>query len=388
MQTKRHKHRRYVSTKIRREWVMTSEKEGSDQKLILTKNNSCILTHGDKIGLLPDSFWYKLVLHESDSNIINSANGNEVHKEVKESDKENGDQINEDDCNKGQYEGSEIRDEIALDFAIEDGDHTCTQNSPSILETNTEEQRSETTEDYTFPQTLKRCHSTSETDNGEICTKLIKTEQEPSSSKCEDPGSREQNDNITRVVKTESDTSDHAPNDNELLNNEHNNKDTDNAPSTPPPPGNSVKERCMYGANCYRRNPQHKAQYSHPGEAEWGAGERGVCPWGARCRRRDVRHWRDHDHPPGTHPPAPHVNPQPAQKKVKKRDKIKEVSPVNFDNLPAKRVRKAITCPSWSSNESENECDTEDPFLTDGSDEWLPSDTEECTESQDYSQCD
>lgn len=63
--------------------------------------------------------------------------------------------------------------------------------------------------------------------------------------------------------------------------------------------------------NC-RRNPQHKAQFSHPTDSDWGDGPRGVCPFGANCRRREPRHWAAHTHPPGTIAPAAAV-PRPGQ---------------------------------------------------------------------------
>ncbi|XP_013134570.1 PREDICTED: aprataxin and PNK-like factor isoform X2 [Papilio polytes] len=72
-----------------------------------------------------------------------------------------------------------------------------------------------------------------------------------------------------------------------------------------PPKQNLKRERCMYGEKCYRKNPQHKAQFSHPGDADWGAGAKAPCPWGYACARRDPRHWRDHSHPYGMHPPPP-----------------------------------------------------------------------------------
>ncbi|CAG4961268.1 unnamed protein product [Parnassius apollo] len=65
------------------------------------------------------------------------------------------------------------------------------------------------------------------------------------------------------------------------------------------------RERCMYGADCYRKNPQHKAQFSHPSDSDWGSGPQAPCPYGLACARRDPRHWRDHTHPDGMHPPPP-----------------------------------------------------------------------------------
>ncbi|XP_060043154.1 aprataxin and PNK-like factor isoform X2 [Erinaceus europaeus] len=58
---------------------------------------------------------------------------------------------------------------------------------------------------------------------------------------------------------------------------------------------NKVKRTsCMYGANCYRKNPVHFQHFSHPGDSDYGseqamcqdeADERPLCPYGASCYR-------------------------------------------------------------------------------------------------------
>lgn len=40
------------------------------------------------------------------------------------------------------------------------------------------------------------------------------------------------------------------------------------APSPPPAPRARSREPCRYGVQCYRRAPDHRAQYSHPGDAD------------------------------------------------------------------------------------------------------------------------
>ncbi|XP_029792106.1 aprataxin and PNK-like factor isoform X3 [Suricata suricatta] len=49
---------------------------------------------------------------------------------------------------------------------------------------------------------------------------------------------------------------------------------------------------CMYGANCYRKNPVHFQHFSHPGDGDYGGvqvtcqdDERPECPYGASCYR-------------------------------------------------------------------------------------------------------
>ncbi|XP_077622509.1 aprataxin and PNK-like factor isoform X2 [Crocuta crocuta] len=63
---------------------------------------------------------------------------------------------------------------------------------------------------------------------------------------------------------------------------------------------NKIKRTsCMYGANCYRKNPVHFQHFSHPGDSDYGgvqvmcrdeADERPECPNGASCYRKNPQH--------------------------------------------------------------------------------------------------
>jgi len=39
--------------------------------------------------------------------------------------------------------------------------------------------------------------------------------------------------------------------------------------------------------SCYRNNPQHKIDFSHPTDSDWKMGD---CPYGTRCYRRNKIH--------------------------------------------------------------------------------------------------
>ncbi|XP_050680961.1 aprataxin and PNK-like factor isoform X2 [Leptidea sinapis] len=90
---------------------------------------------------------------------------------------------------------------------------------------------------------------------------------------------------------------------------DHNIEDTspskDSTLSPAHKPQQTVRERCYYGANCYRRNPTHLSQFSHPRDSDWGSSDKGICPYGAKCLKPDLRHWALHQHPPGISPPPP-----------------------------------------------------------------------------------
>nr|XP_042129506.1 aprataxin and PNK-like factor isoform X2 [Peromyscus maniculatus bairdii] len=62
---------------------------------------------------------------------------------------------------------------------------------------------------------------------------------------------------------------------------------------------------CMYGANCYRKNPLHFQHFSHPGDSDYGdvqvtdegvTGDRPECPYGASCYRKNPQHKMEYRH--------------------------------------------------------------------------------------------
>lgn len=84
---------------------------------------------------------------------------------------------------------------------------------------------------------------------------------------------------------------------------------------------------CMYGANCYRKNPLHFQHFSHPGDSDYGdiqvtdegeTGDRPECPYGASCYRKNPQHKmeyrhsalpvRDKDNDDGGHPSENDLN--------------------------------------------------------------------------------
>ncbi|XP_048457388.1 aprataxin and PNK-like factor isoform X3 [Rhincodon typus] len=66
---------------------------------------------------------------------------------------------------------------------------------------------------------------------------------------------------------------------------------------------------CMYGSNCYRKNPLHFQELSHPGDTDYEelAGEeedddKPECPFGTACYRKNPQHKKEYKHtrPPGS----------------------------------------------------------------------------------------
>lgn len=78
--------------------------------------------------------------------------------------------------------------------------------------------------------------------------------------------------------------------------------------------GATVQTRvpCKYGESCYRRNPAHKAEFSHPGDDDYSLiqeeesplsdNDKPECQYGTSCYRQNPQHKRDfkHTQPPHT----------------------------------------------------------------------------------------
>jgi aprataxin and PNK-like factor len=64
------------------------------------------------------------------------------------------------------------------------------------------------------------------------------------------------------------------------------------------------RERCPYGASCYRTNPIHRQQAIHPGDSDWNTDDedeeentKPVCAYGDECYRTNPDHFNEYDHP-------------------------------------------------------------------------------------------
>ncbi|XP_029170385.1 WD repeat-containing protein 20-like [Nylanderia fulva] len=55
--------------------------------------------------------------------------------------------------------------------------------------------------------------------------------------------------------------------------------------------GRTPREKCMYGGRCYRKNPNHKNNYSHPDDSDYEKIDgREECPYGIKCYRKNPQH--------------------------------------------------------------------------------------------------
>lgn len=106
---------------------------------------------------------------------------------------------------------------------------------------------------------------------------------------------------------------------------------------------------CMYAEHCYRKNPVHFQEFSHPGDSDYRVGgsqedddddDRPECPYGTDCYRKNPQHKLEYKH---TKPPG-------------------------------RRLRKRTTKKAKKNNDSDddgeaNEYDLEDSFIDDDDEE-------------------
>lgn len=251
---------------------------------ILHQNNTIFLNNGDKFGLLPDHFWYEVI------KFLDS--GLEVP-------------VSKEKTSKEQSDVSSKKNtlEEPIDFPVhEEVVKLERSDSPSLLNGNS---TTDATQPYNLndPSTCsapstpnKRGHDSLESspvDNKRVKMEADSPDPQPGPSRDKPIDKDVSGGDVNQKPNVNAPASPAKPN--------------VDAPTSPAKPSAPLRERCMYGANCYRRNPQHKAQFSHPSDQDWGPGDRGVCPYGAACRRIDPRHWQNHEHPPGVHPPQPNA---------------------------------------------------------------------------------
>lgn len=293
-------------------------KKGTNETEILRQGNSITLNSGDRFGLLPETYWYEVIhcleLVESEGSETQKCTEEYPLDEVKDENVTNDDEANNGD------------DSRVLDFNY---DETLNKDngpvSPSIINNqNDETDRQQTgplTEDVSnepaSSNVINEPASSNVTENEPKCKNAGESSTSPSVKRSHSPDVS--NDDISDVkkiktedvkVKVDPDAAKPGPSDQAAKAIVNNAPPSNNKPNRP-------RERCIYGANCYRRNPQHKDQFSHPSDPDWGPGERGICPYGLNCGKRDPRHWRDHEHPPGALPP-----PGPGMQVIEKRGNI------------------------------------------------------------------
>lgn len=72
--------------------------------------------------------------------------------------------------------------------------------------------------------------------------------------------------------------------------------------------GSTSRPSCYYGSSCYRKNPQHRVDFAHPGDNDYcdqastsgspnvSTDKRPLCEYGSSCYRKNPQHRRDFRH--------------------------------------------------------------------------------------------
>ncbi|XP_044515421.1 aprataxin and PNK-like factor [Gracilinanus agilis] len=115
---------------------------------------------------------------------------------------------------------------------------------------------------------------------------------------------------------------------------------------------------CFYGASCYRKNPIHFQQFSHPSDGDYGDTQvmnqdeddnRPECSYGASCYRKNPQHKIEYKHS------------KPSEMKIKR--------------SRHKANKKGTSVSDDSDNDGQpNEYDLNDSFLDDDEEEYEPTD--------------
>lgn len=263
-------------------------KKNYNQVEMLKQDVTLSLGNGDKFGILPERYWYQVIycILEDDprSGLKSSNTASSTGANMAEGPNNSNYNVNE------EAETNRESDSPSL-LEREEPPQARPAESPTQCYDPQEDSKD-------LSKTFKRLHS-DENSEEEQCKKA------KSSSPDEVVVKQEPQDQGVKL-----DTSDGAeagPSNDKGNSSKDTGKDNnDGTPAQNPVP---PRERCMYGANCYRRNADHLAEFSHPRDVDWGEGAKGQCPFGRGCRRRHARHWATHEHPPGTQPPQPHPDP-------------------------------------------------------------------------------
>ncbi|CAK1550909.1 unnamed protein product [Leptosia nina] len=294
-------------------------KNGSNKSELLHLDSTVALTNGDKVGLLPKEFWFELIIVNDEVSIPMNGEG---------------------DINGNCSDETCVTNDALTDNSNEaSASPLCIQseNQESVDQNDPNQMPEDKQADNISPLKRNRSNSTAtvklENGNNEDVAKRIKMEPDDDNTHVQPDSSTATSSNINQGTQQ------------------------------------SVRERCYYGHRCYRRNPQHLVQYSHPKDSDWGSGDKGECPHGATCSKNDQRHWDTHNHPPGTRR-------LPQLQGKKKRKQLVDTSDTSDDSITqlivdGKRTRNLKQQDDFKFDESFSDFEP-DPFGSDDSDEWEP----------------
>ncbi|XP_076268077.1 uncharacterized protein LOC143201112 isoform X2 [Rhynchophorus ferrugineus] len=269
----------------------------SSNLTILKQNERHELSSGDQFALLPDNYWFKVKINNTNvqNNEPENINGKRFFEDNTEPDL---------DVFSKKIRTKPLSIDQEHKFVPADTSTTPVQFdlvSDSEIIGNVKSEPVETTSDNTSVMesidVLK-----SETDNTNA-NGYLETNNEPSyPSELVVKNEINQDINLkTADVKLENieestDNGETEQDSNMSLNNSTEEASTNVASNSQP----KVREKCWYGENCFRKNPAHKELYSHPGDDDYmlkADDNIPDCPYGASCYRTNITHRQQFRHP-------------------------------------------------------------------------------------------
>ncbi|XP_058812263.1 aprataxin and PNK-like factor isoform X2 [Topomyia yanbarensis] len=243
---------------------------------ILTKDLTATLRQGEKFALLPDQYWYEVrfrtLEEQQEAAVSSSSNGGTLR--VRTMEEVNG-------AVATSAEKRTLPDWIADSSEkrkISDGSEAenCKKTKTELASSSEAAIREETAAvDGNQPDSVGPESSSVEMDQA------IKPDPDASEASTSRPKSPQQSAENAVKVEVKKETAD----------------------STGPPP----RPSCEFGIRCYRHNPEHRAQFSHPNDGDYrrptfppAPDDAPHCPFGVSCYRRNPQHFREYQHPDST----------------------------------------------------------------------------------------
>ncbi|CAF0884230.1 unnamed protein product [Adineta ricciae] len=168
-------------------------------------------------------------------------------------------------------------------------------SSPIVKPTTTPKSSYSRNSSYTAPTSAKR-HLSFEGESNDDMNELSNMSDTRSSTEGKSPGKV-----LSKIQARKSCDSDSADG-----------LDSVTIRTTPPAPkrirsGGKRRPACQFGASCYRKNPAHRAELSHPGDSDYDDSKQSIdtddndpdrpdCPFGKSCYRQNPQHKRDFRH--------------------------------------------------------------------------------------------
>ncbi|CAF1934933.1 unnamed protein product [Rotaria magnacalcarata] len=258
----------------------------------LTKDIEQELKDGDQIGLLPTSFFFRI-------NFSNDVNNNK-DEFFASSDQQSKNVLHE-------VKSSDVEPKPS----IQDSDSSCLkstkdQDESELLDSNKKPRKlptwiSASTSSSTVTKTTIRPDSTNQLDSSSRVRPIVKRQL---SSEEDNNTSINGTPNISEPDKSSSKKS-------------FDSDSKDGFDSISPKKTKSNDKRrpvCSYGATCYRKNPTHRSEQSHPGDSDYDDEEKTnndndkddvdddddsskpLCQYGNTCYRQNPQHKRDYRH--------------------------------------------------------------------------------------------